>query len=734
MDSQATQAKTIVKVCVRSPQMMVFDYLADAKYEWRPGVRVRVPFGKSTRVGVVVAVTDKSDFDSSRLKSVATVLDAQPLLSKKILQLYEWISRYYHHPIGEVVLNAFPKLLRQGQSAEIVETIKYKVIAQSQGYYETVLKRAKKQKLLYEFILSIEAGCIYTDILKQGFSKTELSKLLEKNMVESIHVKLTDKTAIAPYDIVLNEEQQNVVTAIKAEKGFAVFLLQGVTGSGKTEVYFRVIEDCMNKDKQALVLVPEISLTPQTVSRFTERFGVDIALLHSNLTDTERAQAWLKSATGAARIIIGTRSAVLTPMPELGAIVLDEEHDTSFKQQSGLRYSARDVAIKRGHLENVPVILGSATPSLESLYNAQKARYHHLYLHHRISTAGKLNYCLIDLRNQHLKAGLSTKLLDKMREHLANEGQVLLFLNRRGYAPVLMCHSCGWIAECERCDARMTWHRQRNKLICHHCCTEHRAPRICGDCHQEEVAGVGVGTQRLEDVLTENFPDEVVVRIDRDSTRKKGELNALLDAVHKQHANIVIGTQMIAKGHHFEKLSMVAIVDADVGMFNTDFRSIERMGQLLIQVAGRAGRQSKKGEVIIQTHRPDDVLLQTLLQKGYDKFSTALLKEREIAALPPFTYLVLLRAEAFQQSLPMAFLLAIKTTLQKYASKDLELLGPISAPMEKRAGRFRAQLLFRSCERSKLQSLLTLLDQEIKKSKLSRQVRWSLDIDPQEML
>ena len=727
-------SKTILKVCVRSPQPMAFDYLPDQSCDWQPGMRVRVPFGKSSRVGIVVEVTDQSDFDSSRLKVITALLDKRPLLSHKILQLYQWISRYYHYPIGEVVLNALPKLLRQGQSADIAETIKYKVITQSQGYYETVLKRAKKQKQLYEYLLSTESGSLYNDILEQGFSKSELNKLLEKDLVESSLVESIDKPAVLPYSIVLNEEQKNAITTISEKNDFAVFLLQGVTGSGKTEVYFRVIENCIKKNKQALVLVPEISLTPQTVSRFTERFGVEIALLHSNLTDTERAQAWLKAVQGVARIVVGTRSSVLTPLPELGVIVLDEEHDTSFKQQSGLRYSARDVAIKRGHLENIPVILGSATPSLETLYNAKNGRYIHLFLRNRISTAGKLDYSLIDLRNQHSKSGVSSQLINKMHEHLDKNGQVLLFLNRRGYAPVLMCHSCGWIAECQRCDARMTWHRQKNKLICHHCCTEQRAPRICGDCHQEEVAGVGVGTQRLEDMLIENFPDEKVVRIDRDSTRRKGELNTLLNAVHAQQASIIIGTQMIAKGHHFENLTMVAIIDADVGLFNTDFRSIERMGQLLIQVAGRAGRESIRGEVVIQTHRPEDPLLQKLLQRGYEEFSEELLSQRKIAALPPFAHLALLRAEAFQKNLPMQFLQEIKTVLQKYTSKKLELLGPIAAPMEKRAGRFRAQLLFRSDERMKLQNLLAKLDEEIKKNKTSRKVKWSLDVDPQEMI
>lgn len=557
-----------------------------------------------------------------------------------------------------------------------------------------------------------------------------LPKLLREGR-QIIEYSEQPELSVEPTHLVLNDGQQNAVDAIDQSEGFQTFCLQGVTGSGKTEVYLQAMAPLIETGKQALLLVPEIALTPQTISRFEARFKVPVVCLHSELTDKKRLEAWSKAYCGYARIIIGTRSAVFVPLKNPGMIVIDEAHDPSFKQQSGFRYSARDVAIRRAQMENLPIVLGSATPSLETLMNAKRERFQLLSLPKRAGDAKPPTITIVDLRDKTLDSGLSEHLVETIKRHLKNKGQVLLFLNRRGYAPTLMCHHCGWMAECARCDARMTLHKNPTRLFCHHCGSHSRAPEICNSCEQADLSDMGVGTEQLESALEQLFPTENIIRIDRDSTRKKGSLQEKLEQIHSGEANLLIGTQMLSKGHHFSNLSLVAIVDADGGLYGTDFRSMERMAQLLIQVSGRAGREERIGEVVIQTHHPDNALLQLLLMQGYSAFSEALLEERENAQLPPFTYLALLRAEAIDKQQPLDFLRLVK---QSVSENNVELLGPIPAPMERRAGRYRAQLLIQSNERSALHRIADQLIDACQQQPLNRKVRWSLDIDPQDML
>ncbi|MFW0051296.1 MAG: primosomal protein N' [Coxiella endosymbiont of Dermacentor nuttalli] len=528
----------------------------------------------------------------------------------------------------------------------------------------------------------------------------------------------------------LNHYQKNAVTTINSSHNFQTFLLLGITGSGKTEVYLHCIEALVKQGKQALVLVPEIGLTPQTVKRFRERFNVPIVILHSNLTDKKRAQAWLMAKNGIAKIIIGTRSAIFTPLLNIGIIILDEEHDTSFKQQSGFRYSARDLAVIRGQFEDVPIVLGSATPSLESFYNVKRERYELLLLPSRVGSASLPCMTIMDLRQKQLMAGMSDELLIAIENHISNNGQVLLFLNRRGYAPTLMCHGCGWIMHCNRCDARLTFHYQPQRLYCHHCGSNKKIPTVCIQCKHQELIDVGLGTEQLETVLRKRFPDYGIVRIDRDSTRAKNSIKEKLDLIYNRKASILIGTQMIAKGHHFPHLTLVAIVDADSSLYSIDFRAAERMGQLLIQVAGRAGRAERKGEVFIQTHHPTDPLLTFLLKEGYVAFAEALLKERKAAQLPPFSYLSLLRAESPKPMLPYEFLSEIKQKI--LVNKGVEILGPVAASMTRKAGRYRYQLLFQSKHRACLHKVLTKLIPLLPTQRTK--VRWTLDVDPQEII
>ena len=529
----------------------------------------------------------------------------------------------------------------------------------------------------------------------------------------------------------LNYYQKNAVTAIVNSHNFQTFLLSGITGSGKTEVYLHCIGALVKQGKQALMLVPEIGLTPQTVRRFRKRFNVPIVILHSNLTDKKRAQAWLMAKKGIAKIIIGTRSAIFTPFLNIGIIILDEEHDTSFKQQSGFRYSARDLAVIRGQFENIPVVLGSATPSLESFYNVKRKRYELLSLPNRVGNTSLPHVKIIDLRQKQLTAGMSNELLIAIENHIANNGQILLFLNRRGYAPTLMCHGCGWIMRCNRCDARLTFHYQPQRLYCHHCGSNKKIPPFCMQCKYQELIDIGLGTEQLETALQKRFPSYGIVRIDRDSVQTKNSMEEKLDLIYNRKVPILIGTQMIAKGHHFPYLTLVAIVDADSSLYGANFRAVERMGQLLIQVAGRAGRAERKGEVFIQTHYPTNPLLTFLLRKGYVAFAEALLKEREVTQLPPFSYLSLLRAESPKPEPPYKFLSEIKQKILGIVNSDVVgILGPVPASMERKAGRYRYQLLFqskyRTCLHEALTKLITLLPTQ------SAKVRWTLDVDPQE--
>ena len=657
----------ILRVAVPSPLQQSFDYWAlDSTSPLLPGIRVRVPFGRRELVGVLLEVVGESDCNHAQLRPILELIDSQPIFPAHLLKLLCWASAYYHYPIGEVILGSLPKLIRQGN-------------AYAQESVETPQKIA------------------ITD--------------------EQSHPKLA-----------LNAAQEKAVQRIKAAHDFQCFLLDGITGSGKTEVYLQAIEAVLAEGKQALVLVPEIGLTPQIVQRFQERFSVPIMTYHSGVSEKKRFEAWSLAFQGEASVIIGTRSALFLPMKNLKLLILDEEHDLSFKQQTGFRYSARDCAVRRAQFENIPVVLGSATPSLESFYNVQRQRYQHLLLPERAGGAHPPKIHLVNLCDQHLKAGLSPELLMAIQKHLTAQGQVLLFLNRRGFAPVCLCHHCGWIAHCDHCDAKLSVHQSPARLRCHHCDASRPMPKHCVDCKSQDLIPVGQGTEQLEQVINELFPEQKVVRIDRDSTRTKGSMNRLLDEVQSGEARLLIGTQMLAKGHHFPNLSLVAIVDADGGLFSTDFRAVERMGQLIVQVAGRAGRAAQQGEVIIQTHHPQHPLLQLLLQQGYHAFMQALLQEREQSALPPFSHLALLRAEAKDRSQALVFLEQMKAHLKNPA---LQILGPISAAMERKAGRFRAQLLIQA-PRPQLQQALAQLTQLLAENKQNRQLRWSIDVDPQE--
>lgn len=661
----------IVRVAVPSPLRNSFDYLLPPELdsgELQIGVRVKVPFGKRQLVGVVTEFVFDSKIARAKLKPIIDFVDKDPLFSPILMKLVVWSSNYYHHPIGDVILNALPKLLRQGRSADFSES------------------------------------CC----------------LIKKTVLTSIT------------SIELNHHQQIAVDTINANHGFGIFLLDGVTGSGKTEVYLRVIDQVINSGKQALVLVPEIGLTPQIVERFQKRFAVNIAVFHSKLTDKERLEAWLQAKNNLASIVIGTRSALFLPLTNLGMIIIDEEHDASFKQQSGFRYSARDLALVRAKFENISIILGSATPSLESFHNAQLGKYVHLHLPERAGQAIHPSFHIIDMRNKKITAGLSDVLIQKIQAHLDNNGQVLLFLNRRGYAPTLLCQSCGWIAKCSRCDARMTLHQQPQYLHCHHCGTMWPLLQKCSNCNSDNLISLGFGTERLEEVLQRNFPNNLIMRIDRDTMSRKNKMQEILLAIQDNKYQILIGTQMLAKGHHFPNVTMAAIINADNGLLSADFRAGEHVAQLIMQVAGRAGRSERPGEVYIQTYNPDHPLLLSLIKNGYSDFVVKNLQERKLAQLPPFSYFVVLGAESKVKDLALKVLSECKEQLAVSIGNKIKLFGPIPALMYRKSGYYRAQLLISSSDRNRRHDFINKLIQSMNELKSANKVRWFVDVDPLE--
>lgn len=531
----------------------------------------------------------------------------------------------------------------------------------------------------------------------------------------------------------LNTEQATAVGAIRSEDTqFAAWLLAGVTGSGKTEVYLSVLENILAQGRQALVLVPEIGLTPQTIARFRERFNAPVEVLHSGLNDSERLSVWLRARNGEAAIVIGTRSALFTPFSRLGVIIIDEEHDSSYKQQEGWRYHARDLAVFRAREEGIPIVMGTATPALETLHNVQMGKYRQLTLSKRAGNAKPAVQHLLDLKGLPLKVGLSQPLLKRIKAHLQADNQVILFLNRRGYAPALLCHECGWIAECQRCDHYYTLHQNYRQLRCHHCDSQRPVPQQCPKCGSTHLVSVGVGTEQLENELAPLFPDTPITRIDRDTTSRKGSLEQHLADVHQGGARILIGTQMLAKGHHFPDVTLVALLDVDGALFSADFRSAERFAQLYTQVSGRAGRAGKQGEVILQTHHPEHPLLQILLQQGYDAFAKQALAERKSVFLPPYTSHIIVRSEDHDNQQSALFLQQLRNLLETSPLKDdaLWIMGPVPALQAKRGGRFRWQLLLQHPSRQLLQRLIKTSQPLINTLPQARKVKWTLDVDP----
>ena len=669
----------IVRVALDVPLHRFFDYLApagDVLTAADIGLRVRVPFGRQAKIGVVVDLPEHSDFAPEQLKSVEAVLRDLPPLPADWFRLCEFCAAYYQAPLGEVMISTLPAGLRR------IDPPKARAARR-------VAKTPAKQ------------------------APPELT-----------HEQLTALERIA------SDDAQN--------GGFRAYLLHGVTGSGKTEVYLRLVERALAAGRQVLLLVPEINLTPQLEARVAARFpDAGLTSLHSELTEAARTRNWRAALDGSARIVLGTRLAIFTPLPDLGLIVVDEEHDASFKQQDGMRYSARDVAVFRARERGIPIVLGSATPSLESWANATDtrtpARYTLLTLRERAVTNARLPAVQrIDTRLEKLQDGLSGVLLRALGQRLERGEQSLVFLNRRGYAPVLTCTACGWISRCQRCAANLVLHLADGRLRCHHCGFECRVPRACPTCGNQDIQPFGRGTQRIEAVLAERFPQARILRVDRDSAKSRKQWEALVEQIHDGAADILVGTQMLAKGHDFPKLTLVGALGADAALFASDWRAPERLFAQLMQVAGRAGRAELPGEVLIQTQFPEHPLYAALVRHDYPAFADAQLKEREQAGFPPYAYQAMLRAEAPQLADSLAFLTTARAWPEASAYADVMLYDPVPMRMARRANFERAQLLIESPSRRALQHFLADWGELLATIKAPSRLRWHLEVDPLE--
>ena len=690
---------TVCKVCIPNTFGYVYDYLVGDNLP-KIGSRVLVPFRQSEKTGFVWGFETKTNLDKP-LKCILNVDDVQ-VFDENLIQFCNWMAEYYHSPLSEILALACPKWVRDFQRS--LSPRKIVVYQLTPNYSEKLEQIPKRNIRLKKLFLQLDFENSLASLKAKGLKKPDIQHMLDWGICQIIEKSPTTPIMDASsIHIQLNSQQQIAVDAVQFQQ-FSVYLLQGVTGSGKTEVYIELMKKVIASQKQVLMLVPEIGLTTSLHQRIQARLGLPVVLFHSSLTDKQRYENWLKVYSGQVSVVLGTRSAVFSHLPQIGLIIIDEEHDASFKQTDGIRYSAKDAAIMRAKLHRVPIILGSATPCLETYQNVLKQKYQLLTLNSKALSQTPLQYRVVDLRSQSTEHGLAQTTLQMMDKHLRLQHQVLVFINRRGYSPLIYCHDCGWAKHCSNCDAHMTWHRKSNQLICHHCGHQTAVPRQCESCFSQQLIPLGVGTERLLEFLSSYFPGVSSMRFDRDVVKNRQQLEESLQQIEQQKVQLIVGTQMLTKGHHFPNLGLVVIVDGDSGFYHTDFRALERLGQVFIQVAGRAGRADIPGEVCIQTHLPHHPLLEILLEKGYIELIHALLQQRQEAFLPPFSHMALLRAQGKNSHTVQQFLKQLMKQFSPHS--QISILGPAPAPMEKKAGIFRWQLIFKSSQRSILHHTL----------------------------
>lgn len=743
----ATQSN-VVQVAVPVPLRRLFDYQHDGE-PLPPGARVTVPFGSRTVIGVVVS--NEAPQSSRKLKSIGEVVDADNVFGDTLFSLLRWAAQYYHHSLGDVLQTALPVALRKGKPLDDPNRCQYMRavgVNSSQSDAKTpdaLLARAPLQSQIYQHLA--DAGWVAADTIKKQFpNSTEAIRGLQKKNLLEIALRQPpppdpqsspNASRSASDQVTLNPEQQSAADEIsRCFKQYASFLLHGITGSGKTEVYLDIAQQCIAAGSQVLILVPEIALTPQLVNTVQARLGDDVCVLHSALSAEKRYRAWWRARQGHACAVLGTRSAVFTPLQSPGLIVVDEEHDISYKQQNGFRYHARDLAIKRASMENIPIVLGSATPSMETHHNAQHGRHQLLHLSSRAGAATLPRIHFINIQEHKPVDGISMPLLQAIKQRIAKREQSILFLNRRGFAPIAMCHRCGWQASCPRCDARLTYHRDLERFRCHHCQRVSKANMVCDDC-DEPIIFVGAGTQRLQGFLKKQFPEACISRLDRDQVTTQKQLELELENIRLGKTDIIIGTQLIAKGHDFSKVTLVGVINSDQGLYSIDFRAPEYLFQQLTQVSGRAGRATAPGEVLIQTAHPDHPTMQHIRSHDFVGFANHCQEERSAANYPPFSHIALWRAESTQKTAALQFLRHVATVgkqmIAQQQLQQVQISDAVISPMEKLAGKYRAQLMVRGTRRMALHQLLSGWVDIIESDPKSKRARWSLDVDPMDM-
>ncbi len=731
---------SLVRVAVPVPLYRMFDYRVPQEQKMPEiGARVWVPFGRRNLIGIVVETGVHTDVAATKLKYLDEVVDQQALLPDDVMQLADWITRYYVSSPGMAYELILPVRLRQGVDERPAGETIWQITEQGREVDPDSLSRAPVQKAIMVFLQQHE-----TMNKSHGGDFSASWRTILKNFIAKGWALTNEQLDLSEYaaevsehspELKLTQQQQAIVSGIRTQSDFKVNLIHGITGSGKTEVYLSVVEAVLEQGRQILLLVPEIGLTPQFVARVKRRLAAKVAVIHSGLTDQQRHKAWWSAKSGEVDIILGTRASVFTPFKDLGLIVVDEEHDASFKQQDGVRYHARDIAIIRARQLAIPVILGSATPSLESSANAESEKYRFWSLTERATGATLPKVHIVDIRSERLNDGLSPVLQQQLALRLEKKQQSILFLNRRGFAPTLYCPECAWVAECQRCNAHLTHHQASSAhsqagVQCHHCGYQAPLIDICPECHKSSLVPVGLGTQRIEHCVQQLFPEARVMRLDRDATSKKGALAEHLAKIQNNDVDIILGTQMLSKGHDFPNVTLVGVLNADQGIYSADFRGPELMFQQIVQVAGRAGRH-QAGEVYIQTSFPEHPIFEQLITQDFAAFARTTLEERQMLLYPPYAYIALLRAESVQAQQGLQFLRWCREQVPQ--QEFLQVSDAVPAPMEKRAGRFRAQLLFKSTSRKELHGVLQQLVHVIANSKEQRNVRWSLDIDPIDM-
>ncbi len=757
----------LVNIALPVPLYKTFDYKVH-KDSLLPavGCRVQVPFGRQTLIGLVIAYTQLEDcqIPSNKLKTITQIIDKNPIVDKNWLKLASWLATYYHYPLGDVIGVMLPTFIREGKPINVASP-HWRILPEVLAAYlkedtipSQISARAYKQLEHYQNLCVFgEDGIDETQLSKHKLTKSYLQKLAEKQVAERfLQTPVQPKQAkMIESPLHLNNEQSLAIQAIcdaKNKAGYQGFLLNGVTGSGKTEVYLQAMLPILANNQQVLILVPEIGLTPQTYARFANRFEANILLLHSGLNNSERLAGWQHCRDGQAQIIIGTRSTLLYPFKNLGLIIVDEAHDTSYKQQDTLRYHAANIALYRGLQHNIPVVLGTATPSLEHIKLVQDGKLTELALSKRAGKAKPPELYLVNACNKNttyiqqpdghaIDSRLTNDVVKTMRKHLQAGEQVLVFINRRGYAPILLCNACGWQADCPRCDSHLTVHQsqlntqQPSYLKCHHCDWQAYMPTTCPTCASHNLDAVGMGTTRLTENLHALFANPQIskqiypiIQIDRDTTRRKHSWQKIYQTINTGKPAILVGTQMIAKGHHFPNVTLVVMPTADRGFLSADFRSPERTAQLIMQVAGRAGRDQKTGKVLIQTLQPDNPLLLNLVKNGYQPFAQSLLNERQLLGLPPYTFAALIRCEAKNYQQTLAVLNEAKSLLP--AHHQLAILGPVAATMKKKNNRYQSQLLLLSKNRQQLHTVLNHWWLTVKNLPVAKYIKLTLDIDP----